>query len=286
MSVYVGIDVHRKRSQVAVVTGDGDGRAQQERGERLRADAAADRRLGRRDAGGVRGRVRLGVAGRTAGGLRLRGAPGAPAAGQGDRLGPAEERQGPAPRPWPSCCARTCSRRRGSRRRRSGSSGRCCGTGPGWSGCAPSGRTASTRWWPISASTGPAATCPGRAAAGWPSSSCPWRHGRSSPTAWRSPAGLAARDQGDRHHPFRRWRYTEETPGAAITPTRTTAPARSQTPRPSPPRTSPSTCGEAAEDTWRRHGSPAVPARDPRLSSKAYRLASALTTLMFVTNGR
>ena len=43
MSVFVGIDVHRKRSQVAVVTGDGKVAAQQERGERLRADAAADR---------------------------------------------------------------------------------------------------------------------------------------------------------------------------------------------------------------------------------------------------
>ena len=43
MSVYVGIDVHRKRSQVAVVTEDGTGAAQQKRGERLRADAAADR---------------------------------------------------------------------------------------------------------------------------------------------------------------------------------------------------------------------------------------------------
>ena len=39
--------------------------------------------------------------------------------------------------------------------------------------------------------TGPAATCPGRAAAGWPGSSCPPRRGRSSPTAWQSPAGLA-----------------------------------------------------------------------------------------------
>ena len=43
MSVYVGIDVHRKRSQVAVVTGDGTVRTQQERGQRIRADAAADR---------------------------------------------------------------------------------------------------------------------------------------------------------------------------------------------------------------------------------------------------
>ena len=34
--------------------------------------------------------------------------------------------------------------------------------------------------------TGPPATGPGRAAAGWPSSTCRLRRGRSSPTAWRS----------------------------------------------------------------------------------------------------
>ncbi len=38
-------------------------------------------------------------------------------------------------RSWRSCCARTCCRRRGSRRRRCASCGRCCGTGPSWSGC-------------------------------------------------------------------------------------------------------------------------------------------------------
>jgi transposase len=32
---------------------------------------------------------------------------------QGDRLGQAEERQGPAPRSWRSCCERTCCPRRG-----------------------------------------------------------------------------------------------------------------------------------------------------------------------------
>ena len=146
---------------------------EQERGQRIRADAPADRRPAPGDTGGLRGRVRLGLAGRAAGGLRLRGAPGAPAAVQGDRLGAAEERQGPARRSWPSCCGRTCCRRRGSPRRRSASSARCCGTGPGWSGCAPSSRTGSTRWWPISATTGPAATCPGPAAAGWPGWTCP-----------------------------------------------------------------------------------------------------------------
>ena len=63
MSVYVGIDVHRKRSQVAVVTEDGTGAAEQERGQRDGDDPAADRRSALGDAGGVRGRVRLGLAG-------------------------------------------------------------------------------------------------------------------------------------------------------------------------------------------------------------------------------
>jgi len=118
MSVYVGIDVHRKRSQVAVVAEDGKVQLNKntvngaEPVLRLIGDLPAG------DAGGVRGRVRLELAGRAAGGLRLRGAPGAPAAVQGDRLGAAEERQGPAPRSWRSCCGRTCSRRRSSPRRR------------------------------------------------------------------------------------------------------------------------------------------------------------------------
>jgi hypothetical protein len=44
MSVfYVGIDVHRKRSEVAVVTEDGTVQLNKKRGERLRADAAPDR---------------------------------------------------------------------------------------------------------------------------------------------------------------------------------------------------------------------------------------------------
>jgi len=49
----------------------------------------------------------------------------------------------------------------------------CCGTGPAWSGSAPSCGTGSTRWRLISATTGPAATGPARAAAGWPSWTCP-----------------------------------------------------------------------------------------------------------------
>ena len=173
MSVYVGIDVHRKRSQVAVVTEDGKVQLNKNVVNGSEPMLAADRRPAPRDAGGVRGRVRLGLAGRAAGGLRLRGAPGAPAAVQGHRLGAAEERQGRRRDPGPAAARGPAARRRGSPRRRSASSARCCGTGPGWSGCAPSSRTGSTRWWPISATTGPAATCPGPAAAGWPGSTCP-----------------------------------------------------------------------------------------------------------------
>jgi len=97
------------------------GAAEQERGDWLGAVPAADRGSALGDAGSVRGGLRLELAGRPARGLRLRGAPGAPAAVQGDRLGQAEERQGPAQRPWRSCCVRTCYPRRGSPRQMSAS---------------------------------------------------------------------------------------------------------------------------------------------------------------------
>jgi hypothetical protein len=65
------------------------------------------------------------------------------------------------------------------------------GTASAWPASAPSCGTGSTRSPPATAMTGPPATGPGRAAAGWRRSCCPRRRGRSSPTAWRSPAGLA-----------------------------------------------------------------------------------------------
>ena len=122
MSVYVGIDVHRKRSQVAVVTEDGQVQLNK---NVVNGSEPFLRLIGDLPAGmpvAIRGRVRLELAGRSAGRLRLRRAPGAPAAVQGDRLRAAEERQGPARRSWRSCCARTCCPRRGSPRRRSASS--------------------------------------------------------------------------------------------------------------------------------------------------------------------
>ena len=117
MSVYVGIDVHRKRSQVAVVTEDGTVQLNKNVVNGTEPLTWLIRDLPAGYAGGVGGRIRLGLAGPAAQGVRLCPASGAPAAVQGDRLGAAEERQGPARRFWRSCCARTCCPRRGSPRR-------------------------------------------------------------------------------------------------------------------------------------------------------------------------
>ena len=70
------------------------GAAEQERGQWDGAVSAADRGSALGDAGGVRGGIRLELAGRSAGRLRLRPTSGAPAAVQGDRFGAAEEQQG------------------------------------------------------------------------------------------------------------------------------------------------------------------------------------------------
>jgi hypothetical protein len=125
MSVYVGIDVHRKRSQLAVI------------------DARGEVLVNRNVPNGVEPILQV------IGGLPP-GTPAAfeaafgtgwlvellegygfephlvpPVAVQGDRLRAVEERQGPAPRSWLSCCVRTCSRKPGSRRPRCASCGRC-----------------------------------------------------------------------------------------------------------------------------------------------------------------
>jgi len=86
MSVNVGIDVHRKRSRVAVVTEEARVQLNKstENGTEPLLRLIGDLPPG--TPGGVRGRVRLGLAGPTARGLRLRGALGAPAAAQGHRL--------------------------------------------------------------------------------------------------------------------------------------------------------------------------------------------------------
>ena len=91
----VGIDLHRNRSQIAVID-------EQRRAVAVAADRQRPRRrscellgdLGGRDAGRARGDLRLGVAGGAARGRRLRAAPRAPAAHPGDRRGAGEDRRG------------------------------------------------------------------------------------------------------------------------------------------------------------------------------------------------
>ena len=172
MPVYVGIDVHRRRSQVAVVTEDGTVQLNRNTVNgtapilRLIGDLPSGTPVAFEAAFGWGWLAQLledyGFEAHLVHPLRCKAIASA-------WLKNARS----APRPWRSCCGRTCCRRRGSRRRRCGNCAHCCGTGPGWSGCAPSCRTGSTRWWPISAATGLAATCPGRAAAGWPSPGLP-----------------------------------------------------------------------------------------------------------------
>src|SRR5712691_1578780 len=94
MSVYVGIDVHRKRSQVAVIDQDGEVLANRNVPNGTETILGVIGGLPAGTAAALRGGVRLGVAAGGAGGLRLRAAPGAPAAVQGDRVRAAEERQG------------------------------------------------------------------------------------------------------------------------------------------------------------------------------------------------
>ena len=125
MSVYVGIDVHRKRSQVAVVTEDGTVQLNKNTVNgtapilRLIGDLPSGTPVAFEAAFGWSWLAEL---------LEDYGFEAHlvhPAAVQGDRLRAAEERQGPARRPWRSCCGRTYSRRRGSRLRRCASSARC-----------------------------------------------------------------------------------------------------------------------------------------------------------------
>jgi len=143
MSVCVGIDVHRKRSQVAVVAEDGK--------VQLNRNVVNGSEPMLRLIGGLPAGTPVAFEAAYGWGWLIElledygsgAAHGAPAAVQGDRLGAAEERQGPAPRSWRSCCAPTCCPRRRSPRRRSASSARCCGTGSAWSGWAPSCATGS-----------------------------------------------------------------------------------------------------------------------------------------------
>ena len=131
MPACVGIDVHRKRSQVAVVTEDGTVQLNKNTVNgtepilRLIGDLPSGTGVAFEAAFGWSWLAGLledyGFEAHLVHPLRCK----AIASARG------EERQGPAPLRWRSCCARTCCPRRSSRRARCGSSAPCCGTGPG-----------------------------------------------------------------------------------------------------------------------------------------------------------
>ena len=186
MSVYVGIDVHRKRSQVAVVTEDGKVQLNKnvvngtEPLLRLIGDLPAGTPVAFEAAFGWGWLVRLledyGFEAHLVHPLRCKAIASA-------RLKNDKGRRGD-----PGAAAARGPAARGVDRPGRGAPGsaRCCGTGPAWSGSAPVSVTGSTRSPPATAMTAPPATGPGPGAAGWPGWTCRRRRGRSSPTAWRS----------------------------------------------------------------------------------------------------
>jgi Transposase len=178
MSVYVGIDVHRKRSQVAVIDQDGE--------------VLANRNV----PNGTETILNL------IGGLP----PGTPAAfeaafGWGwllelledygfdphlvhplrcKAIGSARLKNDKGRRrdPGASCCAPICCRRRGSRRRKCASCGRRCGSGFSWCGCGRCCATASTRSWLTTGMTGRPGAGAARAGPGSPPWTCRRRRRR------------------------------------------------------------------------------------------------------------
>jgi transposase len=142
MSVYVGIDVHRKRSQVAVAAEDGTVQ------------------LNKNTVHGTEPLLRL-TGGLPAGTpaasgwgwlLRLLGGYGFdphlvhPLQCKAIASARLENDKGRRRDPGPAAARGPAARGAGSPRQRSASAARCCGTAPAWSGPAPSSGTGSTRW--------------------------------------------------------------------------------------------------------------------------------------------
>ena len=171
MSVYVGIDVHRKRSQVAVVTEDGTVQLNKNTVNgtepilRLIGDLPSGTPVAFEAAFGWGWLARL---------LEDYGFdPHLVHPLQCKAIASARLKKGLAPPPWPSSCARTCCRKRwiapaSVRQLRALLRHRA--------GLVRLRTQLQNRIHAVVADFGydrSAATCPGRAAAGWPSSSCP-----------------------------------------------------------------------------------------------------------------
>src|SRR6185295_9349794 len=163
MSVYVGIDVHRKRSQVAVVTGDGTVELNKnvvngsEPMLRLIGDLPAGTPVAFEAAFGWGWLIQLledyGFEPHLVHPLQCKAI--ASARLKNDKVDAAILAQllraDLLPEAWiapPASC------------------GRCCGTGRSWSGCGRCCRTGSTRSWPTTAVTGRPAAGAGRAGSG------------------------------------------------------------------------------------------------------------------------
>lgn len=150
MSVHVGIDVHRKRSQVAVVTEDGQVQLNKnvvngtEPFLRLIGDLPAGTPVAFEAAFGWSWLAELredyDFDSHLVHPLRCKAIASA-------RL----KKTRPTRRSWRSCCGRTCCPRRGSPRLRSASSAHWCGTGSARSASVPSCATGSTRSPPATA---------------------------------------------------------------------------------------------------------------------------------------
>jgi Transposase len=191
MSVYVGIDVHRKRSQVAVVTEDGQVQVNRNvvNGVEPILDLIGDLPSGTpvafEAAYGWGWLVELledyGFDRHLVHPLRCKAIESARL--KNDKVDAAILGQ--------LLRVGTCCQRRGSRRGRCASCGRCCATGSPWCGWALSCVTGSTRWPPTTATTGPTGSGPAptgqaRDGNGWPNCRCRRCPGGLSPTASRS----------------------------------------------------------------------------------------------------
>ena len=139
MSVYVGIDVHRKRSQVAVIDQDGQVLANRNVNNGVQPILSV---IGGLPPGTQAAFEAAFGWGWPAGLLEDYGfEPHLVHPLQCKAIASARLKTRSTRQSWRSCCARTCCRRRGSRRRRCASCGRCCGTGRSWYGCGRCCRT-------------------------------------------------------------------------------------------------------------------------------------------------
>jgi hypothetical protein len=185
MSVYVGIDVHRKRSQVAVIAAGGEVLANRNVSNGVEPILGVIGGLPTGMPAAFEAAFGWGWLAGAAGGLRVRPAPGAPAAVQGDCLGAAEERQDGCGDLGAAAARRSAAAAVDRPRQGCASCGRCCGTGSFWCGFGRCCATGSTRCWLTMVMTGRPAAGAARAAPGSLRCRCHRCPARWSAMTWR-----------------------------------------------------------------------------------------------------